>query len=174
MIKMLAFLSSTVSTNSRLLISSTFLTVNNVLATIYNLQISLLVPNFESELQKDRKNILSTTSIPVLANKKIFSKNQALFCLSQSENTAKTIPQVYRYLLLIFYVPILVDRGMKPSLSVKPRVMALTSLPGLIRALVNQSWNWTKYRMQSILYNITKLAVSNVEVAETVLSFLTR
>lgn len=46
--KMLAFLSSIVSTNLRLLISSTFLGVGKALVTMYDLQMNLLATNSQS------------------------------------------------------------------------------------------------------------------------------
>lgn len=57
----------------------------------YTLQVTLLAFNSQFEFPKDRKSIASTISMLVSANKKIFSKNQALLWLSRGENLPKTI-----------------------------------------------------------------------------------
>ncbi len=61
--------------------------------------------------------------------------------------------------------------------------MVLTSLLELIRARISSNWpsfrNWTGYRMQDTRYRVprasalaSKLAVTDVEVAETAAGFL--
>ncbi len=67
--------------------------------------------------------------------------------------------------------------GLSPNLAAKAGVIALTSLWELIKALTLgwSSWNWTGYRMQGTrckgLILVSKLAVTDVEVAKTVAIF---
>ena len=59
---------------------------------VYNFQISFFSSaNSTFTLSKNRKGILRTIFMLVLANKKIFSKNQTLFRLSWIKKVAKTI-----------------------------------------------------------------------------------
>ncbi len=114
----------------------------------------------------------------VSASKKVSSKNQTLPWLSWSENLAKAIPWVSRGEPSIFWAPTFVGLGLSPSLAAKVGVIALTSLPESIKALTSgwSSWNWTGYRMQGTRCRgqilASKLAVTDVEVAETAASFL--
>lgn len=68
----------------------------------------------------------------------------------------------------------LVGLGLSPSLAAKTGVIALTSLLRLIKALTLGwlSWNWLRYQMKCTRFKASKLAITNVEIAETAASFL--
>lgn len=63
---------------------------------------------FISTLLKIKKNISNTMSILILANKKVFLKNQSLFASSSIENDVITIPKISKLEPLIFLIPTLV------------------------------------------------------------------
>lgn len=65
--------------NLYFLMSSNFWPMGKLLMPMYNLQISFLALNSQFVLLEDKKSILSIISITMLANQKIFSKNQTLF-----------------------------------------------------------------------------------------------
>lgn len=72
----------------------------------------------------------------ILANKKIFLKNQILSRLFWSKNLAKAIPWVFRGKSSIFWALILIGLGFRSSLAAKAKIIALTSLLKLIKALI--------------------------------------
>lgn len=74
-------LSKVASINLCLLINSTYLAVSIAFVTVYFLSISFLASNLTFTFVKMKKDILKTTFILVLANRKISSKNQTLLRL---------------------------------------------------------------------------------------------
>lgn len=59
-----------------------FLAMSKASETMYNLHVSFLTLNPQSELLRERKSIPSTIFILVLANRKVFPKNKAFSWLS--------------------------------------------------------------------------------------------
>ncbi len=181
--KVLEFLSKVTLANSLLSMSLTRLVVDKASATVYDFQVSFFgSANSTSILLRDRKGILRTTFILVSASEKVSSKNQNLSRLSWSENLVKAIPWVFRSEPWIFWASTLVFQAVRPSSAAFAGVIALTSLPESISALISwSSWNRTGYQMQGTRYrafrawalaSASELAVINVEVVKTVASFL--
>ena len=87
-----------------------------------------------SILLKIRKSIFITISILKLANKKVFSKNWAFFSLSFTYKLTKTIFNVLKIELSIFYTLTSVWYTLRPSFDTYASIIVLILLLELIKA----------------------------------------
>ena len=124
--------------------------------------------------EKVIKDILRTTFILMSANKRVSSKNQTFPSLFWTEKPANTILYVTKSKSSIIWVLTSVFRLARPNFAAKVEIIALTSLPELIRAWTLFPWNWIRYQMEGTRCKsmASELApVTNVEVAKTATSF---
>lgn len=97
-------------------ISSTQQILGKAFTILQNLQISFSSSaNLTFVILKKRKDIPRIISILILANMKVFSKNQIFFRLFEIENLVVAILWVFKAMPLIFWALTLVFQGLKPS-----------------------------------------------------------
>lgn len=117
--------------------SSTLFFVSKASIMIYFLFFNFLSVNLIFASDRKRNNITNTTSILVLAIRKISSKSESLSYLSYREKLVTTMPKMIKVVPSIFWPLMLVFRFRKSNFSVYTRVIMLTSLLESIKASTN-------------------------------------
>lgn len=79
--------------------------------------------------------------MPVLAKRKVFSKNKKFLQLSWNKNPIVVIPYIYKCIPLIFCIPRFVSQGRNLSWVAKPGLMILTLLSELLKVSMDLDKN---------------------------------
>lgn len=114
--------------------------VKKTLIIVYNFYFSFWSIKFISILLKVRKNISKIIFILILANKKVFFKNQNFSSLLSIKKEQITMPKVSSLLLSIFYISTLIFSIWQKKFFTKLDYIAITLLPKLIKTLINTDY----------------------------------
>lgn len=106
------------------------------MAMIEDFYISFLFENLMFALLKVRKSSFSIISILILTNKEVIWKNPAFLSFFSILKLAKTILNILRVELLIFWAQILVKQTLKLDFNINTIIIILILLPESIKDLI--------------------------------------